>query len=54
MGTICIAGKRPSSNAALLADANVINGSTSTGFWTQELPEVWAWSTKLPKIILYA
>lgn len=30
--------KQPSSNAALLADANVIDGSTSSVTWTQALP----------------
>lgn len=51
MDTICITGKRPGSNAALQADVNVIDGRTSTGAWTQALPQVWAWSTRLANTV---
>lgn len=46
MDTICIAGKRPGSNAAWLAGANVVDGCTSARACTQALPglglEHWA------------
>lgn len=49
MDTICIAGKRPGSNAAWLAGANVIDGCTTAGAWAQALLQASAWSTELSK-----